>query len=130
MILVSISLKPSAIHGLGCFANEPIAKGQITWTYDDRIDRRIPAAELEDLPQPIQDFLSVYAYAEMVGGHRVLTLCGDHSKHMNHSLDPNIILDPNGSGNEMAARDIEAGEELTCNYFSFDLDSIERNSIV
>jgi len=38
----------------------------------------------------------------MVRGERVVTLFGDHAKHMNHS---------------------DEGAELTCDYYSFDLDA-------
>jgi SET domain-containing protein len=38
---------------------------------------------------------------------------------MNHSEKPNLLdLETN-----IAARDIQAGEELTCNYYLFDLDA-------
>ena len=51
-----------------------------------------------------------------------ITLCGDHAKHMNHSDDPNLLdLETN-----VAARDIAAGEELTCNYYIFDLDASRK----
>ena len=128
MLLVSASLKPSTIHGLGCFTDEPIAKGQLVWIFDDRIDLRIPVNKLVELPKPIQDYLEMYGYAEMLDGYKVITLCGDHSKHMNHALEPNIISNPADSGQDIAARDIKAGEELTCDYLSFDLDSVGKLS--
>jgi SET domain-containing protein len=49
-----------------------------------------------------------------------MILCGDHSKHMNHSAEPNLLDLENGYKN-VAARDIAVGEELTCNYYDFDL---------
>lgn len=122
MLLVSASLKPSPIHGLGCFTNEPIAKGQIVWIYDERVDERVPFDSVADLPAGVQEFLDMYGFAETVDGRKVITLCGDHSKHMNHSTEPNTIGDPAHPGRDIAARDIAAGEELTCNYFEFDLD--------
>jgi hypothetical protein len=83
------------------------------------MDLRIPLVEIPALPKPAQDFLYQYGYVEIDGSERVLILCGDHAKHMNHSEKPNLLdLETN-----IAARDIQAGEELTCNYYLFDLDA-------
>jgi len=124
MLLVSASARPSAIHGLGCYTNERIAQGQLVWKYDARVDRQIPAAEVAVLPPPAQEFVRMYGYLEICDGQPVYTLCGDHAKHMNHSATPNLLnVD---SQTDTALRDIEAGEELTCNYFDFDLDGAEK----
>lgn len=125
MILVRTSLRPSPVHGLGCFTEEAIAKGQRVWVYDDRIDCRIAADDLPDLPPSIQEFLDVYGYAEVYEGRKVIVLCGDLSKHMNHSADPNLT---NDGPDNIAARDIQPGEELTCDYYSFDLDAASKFS--
>jgi len=57
-----------------------------------------------------------------------VTLCADNAKHMNHSDSPNVVNGEDGDGVEtnVAARDIEAGEELTCDYYSFDLDAARK----
>lgn len=123
MLLVKASIRPSPIHGLGCFTEEPIRKGQVVWRLDPRLDPLIPYEELCAFPPNIQDFLGMYGYVTLREGRKVIVLCGDHSKHMNHADDPNC-LDAFIGGVEVniAARDIAAGEELTCNYYSFDLD--------
>jgi len=122
MLLVSTIVKSSPIHGLGCYAAEPIKKGQLVWRFDERLDRRIAAADLPDLPQPAQDFLRMYAYREVYRGQDVYTLCGDHARHMNHSDDANLLSTGLELEMDVAVRDIEVGEELTCNYNEFDLD--------
>jgi SET domain-containing protein len=38
MTLVKIEVKASAIHGLGCFAAEPIAMGQLIWKFEGNYD--------------------------------------------------------------------------------------------
>jgi hypothetical protein len=124
MLLVSASVRPSPIHGLGCFTNERIAKGQVVWQLDARFDLQIPAAEMTGLPPPVQEFLRIYGYLEVCGGTPVYTLCGDHARHMNHAETPNL-LNVN-SQTDTAVRDIEAGEELTCDYYEFDLDGAEK----
>lgn len=124
MMVVNVRVKDSAIHGLGCFADQPIAKGQLVWTFDDRIDLRIPVERVPGLPQPARDFLDMYAFQEVKDGKTYLILCGDHGKHMNHSEQPNTTEESNGDNR--AARDIAAGEELTCNYFLFDAGAAAR----
>lgn len=125
MLTVRTSLRPSAIHGIGCFAEEPIKKGQVVWTFDPRLDIRIPAEDLGAFPPPIQEFIRRLSYVEIVNGRKYMTLCADNSKYMNHSDDPNLVgsLD---NLQDMAARDIEVGEELTCNYYAFDLEAAEK----
>jgi uncharacterized protein len=123
MLLIRTSLRLSPIHGIGCFTEEKIQKGQVIWEFDERIDLRIPASKLSEFPPPIQEFLSIYGYAEMYDGQKVMILCGDHSRHFNHSENPNLIDTPSKS---ISTRDIEAGEELTCNYYSFDLDADQK----
>ena len=123
MLIVHTSLKPSPIHGLGCFTNQRIRRGDIVWVFDPRIDRRLPVEDLTGLPEPAQELFHRYGYVEMYRGQRVVTLCGDHSKHMNHSDTPNLINGEEPLDTNVAVRDIEEGEELTCNYYSFDLDA-------
>jgi len=65
----------------------------------------------------------MYSYRHIGSGKRMV--CGDNDRFMNHSTEPNIINDPSGFDDEcrmIAARDIAPGEELTCNYETFDLD--------
>jgi len=123
MMLVHTSLKPSGIHGLGCFAEERIEKGRVVWIFDERVDHRIPVSDLPTLPEAVQAFLRCYAYKEIYEGEEVVVLCGDHGKYMNHADEPNLLDD---SVRNIAARDIEPGEELTCNYHLFDLDTGDK----
>jgi hypothetical protein len=119
MLLYSTRIAVSTIHGLGCFTTEDIKQGATVWQYDDRLDRRIPKTELPNFPKGVQEYLNIYAYEEDFNGLRVLTLCGDQAKHMNHADAPNLSEGPLGVN--LAARDIAAGEELTCDYRQFDL---------
>jgi len=125
MFIVRTSLRPSRIQGLGCFAEEPIKKGQVVWQYDPRFDIRIPLSELPSFPLAFQEHLRIYTYIEMAAGQEVMVYCADLSKHMNHSNSPNLLDTPDNL-QQIAARDIEVGEELTCNYFTFDLDAYKK----
>ena len=124
MLLVKTRIGPSSIHGVGCFAVERIRAGQPIWVFDKRIDSRVRISELSTFPKPIQDLLKLYGYEETHDGHHTLVLCADHARHMNHSDDPNVLDD--GGEFDVAARDIDAGEELTCNYHTFDLDAVRK----
>lgn len=123
MLLISASVRQSDIHGLGCFTNEAILKGQVVWQFDERIDIRLLLSELELLPDVAQDFYHMYGYVEEHNGQKTVVMCGDHAKHMNHSLEPNLIERGKAMELNVAAKNIKKGEELTCNYFAFDLDA-------
>lgn len=114
MLRVHTELRLSPIHGLGCFAAQDIARGEVVWRFDEGLDVVVETSALDSLPIAAREFLSTYGY--LLDG--AVVLCGDHARHMNHSADPNVIELADGSN--VAARDIAAGEELTCDYFDFD----------
>ncbi len=118
MLLVKSFLKFSEIHGVGCFTAEDIHKGQIVWKLDPLLDVEIPAEKIDSYPPAIKNFLEMYAYGQQSGEKKSFILCGDHARHMNHSEHPNLL--ESGDGNNIADRDIKAGEELTCDYNAFD----------
>jgi len=124
MFLVKTRIGPSKIHGIGVFAEERIAKSQMIWVFDARIDVRVPISDLPTFPPPMRAFLRKYGYEEMHDGRRTIVLCGDHARHVNHADEPNVT---DGEA-DLAARDIERGEELTCNYHTFDLDAERKLS--
>lgn len=128
MFVVKTSLRPSLIQGLGCFAEEPIHKGQIVWEFDPRLDIRIPFSALDQFPDFMREHFIVYTYVEMLNGQEMMVYCADFSKHMNHSDDPNLF-DTEDNLREIAVRDIAVGEELTCNYYKSDLHATEKLSI-
>jgi len=70
----------------------------------------------------------MYGHVEMRDGEKIVILCGDHAKHMNHSDEPYVIEGDEDRQDNIAARDIEVGEEMTCNYYSFDLDATRKLS--
>jgi SET domain-containing protein len=114
MLLVKTYLGPSAIHGTGLFAGEPIAKGTVIWRFDPRFDRIFAKAERDALPETARQFLERYSYPEFPGSDRHM-LDGDHARFMNHSETPNT----DSSTDTVAIRDIAEGEELLCDYRQF-----------
>lgn len=120
MLVVRTSLRHSPIHGLGCYADEVIKKGQTVWRMDSGIDLEFSEEDLKKFPRSFVEFLKIYAYSPISEVEKKYILCIDHARHMNHSEDPNLI--ETEDGRNIAARDIKAGEELTCDYSKFDRD--------
>ena len=109
---LSFVLKPSAISGVGVFLTHPVKKGTYLDLFWDDTVRRVPRAEIEKNPQ-LKGFCLFY------GIERQEYVCVPHKfSHMeigwylNHSAIPNAVHDKKW----IAARDIEAGEEITIDY--------------
>jgi len=113
MLTIKSVVRPSPIHGLGCFAAESVAQGQVVWEFHPAIDRRFAPHELARLPAAILEHFRTYAWVNPVDN--CVLFSGDHSKFFNHSDDANTKMTPDGY-RCVACRDIAAGEELTCNY--------------
>jgi hypothetical protein len=117
MFNIATYLAPSGIHGIGVFAAERVRAGTIIWEFTDAVDWRLDGSDLAAFPEPYQGMLRHYCYHEPDGTY---VLCGDNARFMNHADLPNCD-DPEGPIT-VANRDIEPGEELTCDYRSFDID--------
>ncbi len=122
--VVPTRVGPSDIEGIGVFAVSDINKGTIVWRFDPALDRLYDPAELEAMHPVMRDFLMRYAYLHAKTGRYVL--CCDNSRFVNHADDPNtrgeFPEDGHPEGIDRACRDIKAGEEITCDYNSFDED--------
>jgi SET domain-containing protein len=125
-LYVETILKNSLIHGFGVFAAHDIKKGTIIWKYDPKFDLTVSRAEIDQLPEPCRQQVLKYAYR--CGVDNLYIVAVDDSRYMNHSTSPNtaedFTVDPRGL--TVASRDIKAGEELTMDYFEFDLDAAEK----
>ena len=113
MMQVRCHLATSAIEGLGVFAGERIAKGTCVWRFDPTFDILVTKADLAKAPLPTRALFERYGFEITTYPDR-MALDGDDGRFMNHSPAPN--LDFSVSGIATAARDIESGEELTCDY--------------
>jgi SET domain-containing protein len=116
MLLVRTRLAPSAIHGLGVFAAEPIARGTEVWRFTPDFDLDLDPKALEALPAHTRESLLVYGYLDP--RLQRFILCCDDARFINHSAAPNLRPDfarePHGV--DLALRDIATGEELTVDY--------------
>jgi uncharacterized protein len=113
MLLVDTYLDKSAIHGLGVFAGQFIAKGTKIWRFVEGFDRVYSPKQFAKLPKPARDFIRFHGYR--VDGEILLTV--DHDRHINHSQDANTVLK---NGYAIARRDIPQGSEITNDYREFD----------
>ncbi len=111
MLLIPHFIAPSDIHGLGCFAKIDILKGHRIWEFNPIIDRVIPYSELETLPTHIVHL--IHTHAENLPDQAVFRLAADGAFFINHSVDPNF---QDFGDYAVAARDIAAGDEITCDY--------------
>lgn len=124
MLMVETELRQSDIHGTGVFLLEPVRKGELIWRFDSRIDRVYSEEDLASLPERMQRFLRTYSTWHEAT--RLWILCGDNGRHFNHSNTPNTLSLGIGFGDDVAARDLPAGVELTTNY-ALICDSVRRN---
>lgn len=121
MLLVKTRLAPSPIAGIGLFADEDIKMGTVTWRFMPAYDRLLSEADISDLPEPARSNILDHAYLDATSG--LFVLCADNARFMNYADDPNTSgVHDAGSieGYDIATRDIAAGEELTCDYRTFD----------
>lgn len=118
MLRVPTFVAPSAISGMGLFAGSDIEAGTVIWQFDDRVDWRIAPDEFAGFPEPYRSRMRHYVYLDG-DGHYVL--CGDNAKFMNHAEHPNCE-DSDGEFT-ITRRAIARGEELTCDYTEFDVES-------
>jgi SET domain-containing protein len=121
MLMVKTRLGPSDIAGIGLFAAEHIPKGTVTWRFMPAYDRLLTEADIDNLPEPARSNILDHVYLDAASGQFVL--CADNARFMNHADNPNTAgVHESGSieGFDVATRDIAAGEELTCDYRTFD----------
>jgi hypothetical protein len=102
--------------GYGVFATRLIPKGTITWVRD-RLDQAFTLEAIAQLPEAYHDIVFKYSF---IDGHSRFVLCWDHARFVNHSCDPTCL----GAGYdfEIAVRDIAAGDELTDDYGTLNLE--------
>lgn len=129
LLLIKTKLAPSNIDGIGLFAAEPVEAGTVVWRFDPSIDIRLDKTQIDELVPASREQITKYTYREQ--GTDLYVLCGDDARFFNHSPIPNCIdVCECGNGVTIAARDIAAGEELTCDYSLFDQDLIEGRYLI
>jgi SET domain-containing protein len=126
MLMIRTKVKPSTIPGagLGLFADQRVKKGTVTWRFCPGYDIIVSKDDLLRFSEQSRAQFLNYCYFDKVTKHFIL--CGDDERFINHSENPNIIqnkAEGEIEGVEIAACDIEKGEELFANYYDFDEDT-------
>ncbi len=91
------------------------------------LDLIVPEYTLLQLSESARVMFLNYCYVDKYTKHFIL--CFDDERFINHSDTPNIVQTKAESeieGCEIAARDIKKGEELFCDYESFDFDAYRK----
>lgn len=106
-----LKVAKSSIHGKGVFAKEPIPArkkiGSLGGTIITKREARRRAKQLESI-----------AIVELWNGMAIdASVNGNELRYINHSCKPNAYMRTIGYHVEFyALRDIQPGEELSCNY--------------
>lgn len=117
MIHPHTELRPvSPTIGLGIFATKLIPRGTVTWV-QDTLDIELTAEQFHALPEPQRVLVHHYSYLDSRG---LYVLCWDSGRYMNHSCSATTIS--YGTICDVALRDIQPGEELTCDYVLLNLE--------
>ena len=114
MLVIKSYIEKSDIEGLGCFSAQKIEKGDIIWFLDPSIDQVFTEDDFKDLLRSQEEEHSsrFKKWAYKRGNNYIL--CADNAKFFNHSENPNC--DDDNDLYTLASRDIEIGEEITCDY--------------
>ncbi|MGE3309075.1 MAG: SET domain-containing protein [Limisphaerales bacterium] len=120
MLLIEARCDRSPIHGLGLFAVARVPAGTPVWRFEPGFDRAFTREQVDRLPDPARRHLFHFGFLDASAGAWVLN--GDLSIFMNHSGTPTTGA-PAATGparETLALRDLEAGDEITCDYSAFD----------
>lgn len=122
-MLIRTRVAPSAIHGMGLFAVDPVRGGTQVWRFLPGFDHSFSPEEFERLPELAREHARWFCFVSRLDGHVILS--GDHACFINHCLAPNTgaPADAKPPVTTVALRDIRAGEEITCNYADYDADT-------
>ncbi|MDP3934768.1 MAG: SET domain-containing protein [Candidatus Giovannonibacteria bacterium] len=119
MLLVKTKIGPSKINGIGLFTDQFIPKETLVQKFMPGFDLEISENDIPNLSEPAREQFLKYAYKNK-GGYYIL--CFDDTRFLNHADNPNLISNDSDEEIDIAARDIQKGEELTVNYKEFDTD--------
>jgi len=120
MLVIPAYIGNSSLEGLGVFTRDAIRAGQVVSQFRPPLDVMVTREFVEALSEPERAYLRHFAYLSMF--LHVYILTGDHDRYMNHSGEPNVGIAEERTTDSVALRDIAAGEELTCDYRTFDAE--------
>ena len=122
-----VYLGSSGVHGVGCFSDQAIKKGETVRIWDGKDSRWVSTRKVDASPD-----VALYKKfgIRSTGGYWVPLdfLRISTGWYMNHAPDPNLGSD-DGDVTYHAVRNIPAGEELTIDYRRMDdkFDNLQRD---
>ena len=121
MLRVKTKINFSKLNGIGLFADQFIPKGTTTWQYDPEFDSSFTEEDFKKIPDVVKNQFMTYCYFD----HNLqkYVLCSDFQRFINHSNNPNIQSTPE---KDIASKDINFGDEMTCDYADYEFDWFER----
>jgi uncharacterized protein len=96
--------------GYGVFVTRPIPKGTVVWVRC-ALDIALSPAQVQELGEAYRPILDHFAYFDPSG---TAILCWDIARYVNHSCRAAMM--PVGEEVEIAVRDLQPGDHLTCDY--------------
>ena len=111
MLLVDASRGHSPLHEIGLIARERILVGTVVWALKLGFDVVLTEEEFKALSKHSRKQVRHYAYFCLE--KRLFALSSDDDRFTNHSDTPNTRVVGDCA---VAVRDIEIGEEITCDY--------------
>ena len=105
---------------MGVFTSVFVPKGTKIWEFNESVDQTFDTNELNSMLRYLSkenlDKLNSWIYCE--NGKWIL--CGDNAKFFNHDECNPSTFEKCGVMFTLANRDLNPGDELTCNYKDFD----------
>lgn len=119
MLTVETYIDRSTIHGIGLFADQFVAREDIVWQFNPRVDLVYDEQSwlhlLENISKASLATLRRLSFKE----NGSFFLCIDNAQFMNHSPDLANVYQVHDKNIMRAGKDIHRGEELLCNYFEY-----------
>jgi len=109
-----VATSEDSIHGVCLVTNQPIREGEVVWELDEPT---YTWKQIESWPAERQKAFDWYGFQCGVDRY---SLPEGLSREMNHSCDPTTWW--SNSTTLVARRDIRAGEEITYDYSTSDID--------
>ena len=116
MLLIETYVANSPIHGRGVFAAEDVEAGAVLWR--EGAELLYSPEDFKRLSPFERNFIAVWGWKDKRDGLHHLPL--DNDRFINHSDEPNTAF--NDDGSMIAARPINRGDEILCNYEEFEAE--------
>lgn len=119
MLHFKYKLKASDLHGVGLFADQDIAKGELLYTASPVLDLNITQGQFDALEQAEKDEILWWGFFDEPS--QMWHVDFDVSKFINHSYEATATQDEaHDEAYLIASRDIALGDEITQNYREFE----------